>query len=273
MSTLFEKQDTYKNNSLCSFFRKIGGEWVKQSAVKATVKATDKPYLTFSSAKPFSMGVQNAQKNWDGTLYYSTDTETWSEWDGTTSIESEYAGSGHLYPHRLYMRGVGNSVITGELWRGFVFTDNAICCDGNIESLLDCDMVAKGEHPRMSDFCFAGLFHSTGLITPPHLPSTDLSRYCYYCMFYSTGLVVLPTLPATTLQEGCYVSMFAYCSYIKMSTTLGGGYSEPYRIPPFGTADSNPNNNRTSGMFYNTGGTFKGTPAINTTYYTLNSIR
>jgi hypothetical protein len=54
MSTLFEKQDTYKNNSLCSFYRKIGGEWVKQSAVKAT----DKPYLTFSSAEPFTMGVQ-----------------------------------------------------------------------------------------------------------------------------------------------------------------------------------------------------------------------
>ena len=37
-------------------------------------------YLTFASAEPFTIGVRNAQKNWDGTLYYSTDTANWSEW-------------------------------------------------------------------------------------------------------------------------------------------------------------------------------------------------
>jgi hypothetical protein len=59
--------------------------------------------------------------------------------------------------------------------------------------------------------------------------------------------------------------MFYGCIKIKLSTTASGTYTKSYRIPKSGTgttASSALNN-----MFANTGGTFKGTPEINTTYY------
>ena len=59
-----------------------------------------KPYLTFSSPSSFTLSVKGATKGWNGTLEYSTDTSTWSAWDGTTTLSSVTSG------HRefLYLR-------------------------------------------------------------------------------------------------------------------------------------------------------------------------
>lgn len=81
-----------------------------------------------------------APNNWDGTLYYSTDLKTWTEWDGT-QISSVYG--------KLYMRGIGNTVITGSWEVGFsgVWSFSGACgiaCTGNIENLLDYEVVAQG---------------------------------------------------------------------------------------------------------------------------------
>jgi hypothetical protein len=65
--------------------------------------------------------------------------------------------------------------------------------------------------------------------------------------------------------------MFSGCSSIKLSTTKTGEYVNKYRIPS-GTATGVTATNALGSMFKNTGGTFTGTPTINTTYYTSNEI-
>lgn len=109
--------------------------------------ATDYPnYLTFSSPSEFTIGVVDSQKYWDGTLEYSTDASTWSEWDGTSAISSSSDG-------KLYMRGTGNTIITGidaGTSRGkWILQGNNISCEGNMENLLDYAKVVAGEHPTM----------------------------------------------------------------------------------------------------------------------------
>ena len=74
-----------------------------------------------------------------------------------------------------------------------------------------------------------------------------------------------PSLPATTLASSCYYSMFNGCTKIKLSSTASGTYIKSYRIPKSGVGTLAANSMRS--MFANTGGTFTGTPEINTTYY------
>ena len=85
-----------------------------------------------------------------------------------------------------------------------------------------------------------------------------------------TSLVTTPALPATTLADYCYGNMFRNCGKIKISTTNVGSYNNTYRVPFAGTGTVV--SNSLTDMFTGTGGTFKGTPTINTTYYTENTV-
>ena len=225
------------------------------------------PYLSFIGNEDFTLKTKNTTKNWDGTLEYSTNTTTWSTWNGT---EISSAGS------KLYLRGTGNTKISnGSPDSHFIFTGTnslKIACEGNIENLLDYETVSAGGHPTMADYCYASMFDScTALTTAPALPATTLAEGCYAYMFGGcASLTTAPALPATTLAEYCYQYMFAGCAKIKLSTTQTGEYQTPYRIPKSGTGTTS--TNALSNMFYGTGGTFKGTPNINTTYYTSNTV-
>ena len=84
-----------------------------------------------------------------------------------------------------------------------------------------------------------------------------------------TSLTQVPELPATTLAQGCYRSMFQRCTAIKLSSTQTGEYTQEYRIPSSGTGTVGTDS--LENMFAYTGGTFKGTPEINTTYYLSNT--
>ena len=94
-----------------------------------------KPYLTFRSTSSFTLQVGDATKHWDGTLEYSTDTSSWSTWDGMTTLSSAARGSKNV----LYLRGNGNTVITGNNQSSnykWVLTGTDISCIGNIENLV-----------------------------------------------------------------------------------------------------------------------------------------
>ena len=284
-----------------------------------TLKLVPIPCLTFDGNEDFTLKTNNATKNWDGTLEYSTDAKTWNAWDGT---EISSAGS------KLYLRGTGNTKITGDSADPrFVFTGTdalKIACKGNIENLLDYETVSAGGHPTMADYCYRTMFYGcTALTTAPALPATTLAMLCYAYMFqgctslttapelpattlaercYSymfgdctslttapalpattlamlcyaymfqgcTSLTTAPELPATTLAAFCYNNMFSGCTKIKLSTTQTGEYQTAYRIPKSGTGTTA--TNALTDMFANTGGTFTGTPEINTTYYTSNTV-
>ncbi len=119
----------------------------------------------------------------------------------------------------------------------------------------------------MASNCYNVMFSGcTSLTQAPALPATTLADNCYSSMFqYCTALTQAPALPATTLSEGCYSGMFSGCTSLKLSSSKTGEYIQEYRIPSSGTGTTA--SNALTDMFTSTGGTFTGTPEINTTYY------
>ena len=183
--------------------------------------APPKPYLTFRSPSSFTLQVDDATKHWDGTLEYSTDTTTWSTWDGTTTLSSATTGS----KNALYLRGTGNTVITGNnqgsTYR-WVLTGTDISCIGNIENLLDYGTVETGAHPTMADYCYQYMFYGcTALTHAPSLPATTLTTNCYYSMFSRCiSLTQAPALSATTMAKNCYRFMFNRCTSLTQAPAL-----------------------------------------------------
>ena len=246
------------------------------------------PFLTFSSPGTFTLKTANATKNWDGVLEYSTDKSTWLTWNGTTELTSSS-------DNRLYLRGTGNTKITGDSGATYAWalTGSNVSCDGNIENLLDWKTVEQGKHPTMNEWCYASMFQGcTSLTTAPALPATTLDHHCYqymfdgctslttapalpaitlglYCCQYMfcdcTSLTTVPALLATTLTLGCYDYMFLRCTKIKISATASETYTNGYRIPLTGNGTTSAD--ALKDMFAGTGGTFAGTPEINTEYY------
>ena len=196
--------------------------------------APPKPYLTFRSPSSFTLAVYDATKHWNGTLEYSTDTSTWSTWDGTTTLSSALSGS----KNALYLRGTGNTVITGSSSNcRWVITGVDVACVGNIETLLDYATVEAGNHPTMANYCYRYMFYGcTSLTQAPALPATTLTFSCYHYMFQGcTSLTQAPSLPATTLAEYCYSYMFRECTSLTQAPALpaitlaGNCYSYMFR--------------------------------------------
>ena len=268
--------------------------------------------LEFTSPEVFSI---SAPKNWYGKLEY-TNGSGWKTWDGNAIASGKIENN-----HCIYLRGTGNSKITGGVGNtAWNITGTNIACNGDIDRLLDYAAVRSGKRPAMANSCYANMFRNcTSLTTAPSLPATTLANRCYAYMFFGctslttaplslpattltnscyasmfrnctslttapslpattladscydymfcgcTSLTAAPSLPATTLKGYCYYSMFDGCTKIKLSTTAAGTYTNPYRIPKSGTGTTAAS--ALSNMFANTGGTFKGTPTINTTYY------
>ena len=119
--------------------------------------------------------------------------------------------------------------------------------------------------------CYNWMFRGcTSLTQAPVLPATTSAESCYDSMFRDcTSLTQVPALPATTLKRECYYNMFQGCTGLKLSSTQTGEYTQEYRIPSSGTGKTA--TNALSNMFTSTGGTFTGSPAINTTYYLSNT--
>ena len=178
-----------------------------------------KPYLTFKSPSSFTLNVQDTTKHWDGTLEYSTDTSTWSTWNGTTTLSSSTSGRNNV----LYLRGTGNTKITGssEQYK-WVLTGSDIKCSGNIENLLDYATVTSENHPTMARYCYFNMFNGcTSLTQAPALPATTLKYQCYAYMFQDcTALTQASALPATTLAQSCYKSMFNRCTNLTQAPNV-----------------------------------------------------
>lgn len=265
--------------------------YVDGEKITGTGSSGSAKYLTFYSDSAFTISISNGTKNWDGTLYYSTDLETWTTWDGTTTLAS--------VDNVIYLCGLGNTYITGSAGDNgkFVMTGSGIHCDGDIMTLLDFGKVLVGQPISMatkafqylfqycsalvtapeltattlSESCYQGMFAYSGLTSAPKLYATTLAKQCYYAMIANCAdLETLPSLPVLTLASQCYGAMVSNCPKIKISETQTVEYPNAYRIPTTGTGTTA--SSALFNMFYNTGGSFTGTPVINTTYYTSNDI-
>ena len=213
-----------------------------------------------SSPNRFRLTIAYGSKSWDGKLFYSFNRENWQEWTGAT-ITASPDGNGEDV---IYVRGEGNSVITGAINRGLSSNATGLHCDGNIEFLLDYQSTIEGNHPPMGVNCFAGLFKGVSVESIPELPATTLAEGCYYGMFSGcTALQSAPELPATTLATRCYAEMFSDCTALQSApelpaTTLAEGcYSSMFK--GCSTLQSAPELPATtlaptcySGMFYGT---------------------
>ena len=183
----------------------------------------------------------------DGSLEYSTNGETWTEWDELAVLT---AGAFHD-KYVLYLRGTGNTTITGTsgsiITKGWHLTGSNVTVKGNIATLLDWQTVANGALPSISAGAFCYLFghdtdsHGTALqyahdlvipyatlpghvcrymfraqdslMTSPKLPATAIGDYTYASMFNKVPkLVTAPALPATELSANCYKAMFEECT-------------------------------------------------------------
>ena len=176
---------------------------------------TPLPYLTFSSPQPFTLRATSG-KQWNGTLEYSYDASTWTTWDGSTSLQPPEG-------YRLYMRGIGNTKITGSSTSSkWELTGADVACTGNIENLLDYTVVKRGKHPVMAENCYSHMFKGcTSLTTAPELPATTLAEKCYSDMFNGCrNLATAPSLPATTLATYCYSNMFEGCTSLTTAPEL-----------------------------------------------------
>ncbi len=175
-------------------------------------------HLTFTSDDAFSIAPK--MNSWNGTLECSTDAATWALFT-TNGAAAATNASGEF---KLYVRGTSNTIITGSFetpgWR--MDGADAIACSGNIETLLDYQTVAAGQHPLMADYCFANLFREwTNLTATPTLPATTLTEACYLYMFKNcASLTEAPELPASTLAYGCYYGMFESCAGLTQTPAL-----------------------------------------------------
>ncbi|MBQ7505176.1 MAG: hypothetical protein IJT79_07660 [Ruminococcus sp.] len=145
------------------------------------------------------------------------------------------------------------------------------CYEGMFNKCTNLTTAPELPATALTRGCYSDMFNGcTSLTEAPKLPATSLAYGCYHGMFEGcTSLTELPELPATSLAEACYYGMFDGCSSIRISNVAGTingiKYSEEYKIPTEGTATNA--SYALNSMFANTGGRFKGTPSINTTYY------
>lgn len=167
--------------------------------------------LTFTGeSSEFTLAVgSSGAKEWNGTLYYSTDHNTWNVWNGTAVSSAN---------KKLYLRGKGNTKFYTSKGARLSLSAKA-GCSGNIQTLLDW------ENPPTSipaNNCYYSMFFDcTNLTTAPDLPATTLTNTCYAYMFRGcNSLTIAPELPATTLSDYCYYNMFARCSSLQTAPEL-----------------------------------------------------
>lgn len=170
------------------------------SVTKAAEVYTD--CLTFTGeSSEFTLKATNQQ--WDGTLEWSTDHNTWTTLTSTEEMQS--------VGKKLYLRGKGNTGFYAS-YSGIKWVLSAKAgCSGNIQTLLDWENPPTVISPEN---CYYEMFaECANLTTAPELPATTLSNRCYYYMFENcTNLTSAPELPATTLADYCYNTMFRGCT-------------------------------------------------------------
>ena len=147
-------------------------------------------------------------------------------------------------------------------------TTMAINCYSSM--LYNCTSLAQAPAlpaTTMANNCYSAMFLGcTALTQAPALPATTMADSCYSNMFLGcTALTQAPALPATKLANNCYSYMFQGCTSLKLSSTKTDSYMQEYRISSSGEGVIE--TNALQNMFTYTGGTFTGTPAINTIYY------
>ena len=257
----------------------------------ATPIVTITPLNFTSSENGSSVTFIKNSASWEIELEYSYDNSTWNDvvYSDVISLDDG---------DKIYVRNKDNQSTTFGtslsryikikcLWK--------INADGDISSLIN----PNGTN-TINSYCFYSLFkNSTGLIKAPALPFTTVPEEAYDGMFFwCTSLVEAPELPATTLWSDCYYemfygcsslmnipylpalnvpntaynSMFRNCSSLYISDQQDQDYVNEFRIPQSGEGTQGSSGLNAMFAGCNLWGSFSWTPALNTTYYTKNTV-
>ena len=268
------------SNISITFYKTWDGtlEYLSSNLNWTTINASD--VVSSNNGKIYIRGTSNTYVCRDGSHYPFCSINT----EGNVSISGQlsclfdwqtvkYGGNITMAAHACDGLFYNNTKITDISELIFSETISAYCY-ANMFAL--CANLAYPPEilpaTTLADFCYSGMFSGCSITTCPKLPATTLATRCYGTMFrFCMSLEQLPELPALNLVTSCYELMFSSCYNIKLSTTQTEEYQTPYRIPVTGTG-TNIDGNGLLNMFNVTGGTFTGTPDINTTYYTSNEV-
>lgn len=184
-------------------------------------------WLTFTSEGETTVGLVNESGN-APVLFYSTDTQHWTEWDYSPLI---FTVDSPIYICGDNPDGFSSGADKFSYFKTYDMlqtpSDN-FSVSGDIMSLINKDEEVT---TIPCDYCFCRLFKGTpSLKDAPTLSATTLTKHCYDRMFsQATDLTSPPErLPATMLKDSCYFAMFEGCSQITyapelLATTLADG--------------------------------------------------
>ena len=182
-------------------------------------------YLCFTAGKAESQVWYENGANNKPNVQYSTDGNTWKDWQANDTILLEKVGD------KIYVRGnnpTGFSHDTDpsqisdvrELECSYFQMTGSIAASGSVMSLVD----GEGTSTTIpdGDGCFSHLFYLCKVLTrAPELPATKLAHVCYVNMFYyCSGMTEAPELPATTMADACYAKMFVGCTGLAKAPKL-----------------------------------------------------
>ena len=178
----------------------------KQTSIE--LNAYEPAALVFTADSQFSIKTANRAKNWDGTLYYSNeyyaDNSMWSVWNGTDEIFSN-KGIGEE-KERIYIRGLGNSYLTGsqDNKKAFVVSFDGISdddsrlatCNGPISSLLKYTAAENDKHianVTVGNWGFGYLFYKCRIYSAPRI-NVNALHYSFHSMFSCSNLRIAPLI-------------------------------------------------------------------------------
>lgn len=263
------------------------------------VSAGQKIYFRSSNTKTFKAVNSSDATKWcnygpkvSGNVSYSVGGQVMSLFNDDTTLP-EYALQ-NFFRSDTYITDASSLSINATTLSGY-------CCKTMFWECTALISAPSLPATTLAGNCYNAMFYGCTALTsaPSVLPATTMVSSCYSSMFYGcTSLQTVPVISATTLAGNCFASMFSTCtslntlpainadgyaffsgecatmfygcSLIKMNTSQTGDYVNAYRIPMTGSATST--NSPFNNMFASTGGSFKGTPTVNTTYYTSNTI-
>ena len=212
---------------------------IKSGGVPPTPPTPTGDYMYFEAAQNNSTVSMVSTLETAPNLEYSTDGETWQEWQHTTTTDEMTT---HTFDtitltavgDRVYLRGDnpnGLADLQNQTFSNFVLTGK-INAGGNVMSLLDKTMVLTEVPEACFLLLFSYMYEEGELLTPPAMDTiTSIGQGGCGEMFLDcpslTAAADMPSL--TTIGEGGCQGMYAECLFAMSDdgTTLNFDFPTP----------------------------------------------
>lgn len=236
------------------------------------------PYLKFKSNSSFNIATSTGTAIWypsNNNPEYSTDNETWTTWDGTTTI---YSGTkNEIYLRGKYLKSFGG-VNSSNVHQRIVISGSNVVISGDIEGLLDYTARMSGTSPSINTETFRYLFednlaivdasnmiierttmptnymeslfrNDTNLKKPPkNIVCTTVGQSSCAYAFCNSGILTTPKIHAITIQDNGLNGIYRDCFYLESAEPLDATTIKAYGCQT---------------MFYGCGRLKRGIPLIN----------